>query len=117
MTLPKDARTNALLRRLMRGVDAIRAPAPPFTPPSSLCFVGSIGELRQIGRKFENCLSRMDHYAMKLWFDLAHGSVVFLVRDESSFSSHCVRSTEMCGILRKSMAKGSVTDNHGRKGS
>ena len=82
MTLPKNARTNALLRRLMRGVDAIRAPEPPFIPPSSLRFVGSIGELRQIGRKFENCLACMDHYAMKLWFSLADGSVVFLVRDE-----------------------------------
>ena len=83
MTLPKNARTNALLRRLMRGVDAIRAPAPPFTPPPSLRFVGSIGELRQIGRKFENCLTRMDHYAMRLWFGLADGSMVFLVHDES----------------------------------
>ena len=82
MTLPKNARTNALLRRLMRGVDAIRAPAPPFTPPSSLRYVGSIGELRQIGRKFKNCLACMDHYAMKLWFGLADGSVVFLVCDE-----------------------------------
>jgi hypothetical protein len=48
MTLPKNARTNALLRHLMRGVDAIRAPAPPFTPQSRLRFVGSIGELRRI---------------------------------------------------------------------
>ena len=80
-TLPKNARTNALLRRLMRGVDAIRAPALPFIPPPSLRFVGSIGELRQIGRKFKNCLSSMDHYAMRLWFGLADGSVIFLVHD------------------------------------
>ena len=82
VTLPKNARTNAVLRRLMRGVDAIRAPALPFTPPPSLRFVGSIGDLRQIGRKFENCLTRMDHYAMRLWFGLADGSMVFLVHDE-----------------------------------
>ena len=85
MTLPKNARTNAVLRRLMRGVDAIRAPAPPFTPPSSLRFVGSVGELRQIARKFGNCLTRLDHYAMKLWFGLADGSMVFLVHDELCF--------------------------------
>ena len=60
----------------------IRAPVPPFTPPSSLRFVGSIGELRQIGQKFKNCLACMDHYAMKLWFGLADGSVVFLAHDE-----------------------------------
>jgi hypothetical protein len=82
LTMSKNGRANALLRRLMRGVDAIRAPAPSFTPPSSLHFVGSIGELRQIARKFENCLTRMDHYATQHWFGLADGSVVFLARDE-----------------------------------
>ena len=102
VTLPKNAQTNALLQRLMRGVDAIRAPALPFTPPPSLRFVGSIGVLRQIGRKFENCLARMDHYAMRLWFGLADGSVVFFVHDESYLSHRIASGRSKCMAHRGS---------------
>ena len=56
--LPKNARIGAVLRRLLRGLYAVRAPQPPFAVPATLRLVETIGELQEIGRRFKNCLAQ-----------------------------------------------------------
>ena len=80
--LPKNAGTSAVLRRLLRGLYAVRAPDPPFSVPDPLRLVETIGELRDIGRRFGNCLAPITHFATKHWFNLADGSVIYLATDE-----------------------------------
>jgi hypothetical protein len=80
--LPKRAGAAAVLRRLLRGLYAVRAPMPPFTVPARLRLVETIGELRGIGRQFENCLAPIGYFGTKHWFDLADGSVVYFSTDE-----------------------------------
>jgi hypothetical protein len=80
--LPKNARIGAVLRRLMRGLYAVRAPQPPFMVPAPLRLVETIGELHEIGRRFKNCLAQTAPYGTNYWFDLANGSVVYLTADE-----------------------------------
>jgi hypothetical protein len=82
LNLPKNARTGAVLRRLLRGLYAVRAPQPPFTVPATLRLVETIGELREIGRRFENCLTQTARFGTNYWFDLANGSVVYLTTEE-----------------------------------
>jgi hypothetical protein len=80
--LPKNARIGAVLRRLLRGLYAVRAPQPPFTVPPTLSLVETIGELREIGRRFKNCLVQTARFGTNYWFDLANGSVVYLTTEE-----------------------------------
>jgi hypothetical protein len=80
--LPKNARTGAVLRRLLRGLYAVRAPQPPFTVPAPLRLVETIGELLEIGRRFKNCLVRTAPFGTNYWFDLANGSAVYLTSEE-----------------------------------
>ena len=82
LRLPKNAGTGAVLRRLLRGLYAVRAPIPPFMVPAPLRLVETIGELRDIGRQFANCLGPLGHFGAKHWFDLADGSVVYLTTNE-----------------------------------
>ena len=81
---PKNAGAGAVLRRLLRGLYAVRAPDPPFSVPDPLRLVETIGELRDIGRRFRNCLAPITHFGTKHWFDLADGSVIYLATDETS---------------------------------
>jgi hypothetical protein len=64
------------------GCYAVRAPDPPFSVPDPLRLVETIGELRDIGRRFGNCLAPITHFATKHWFDLADGSTIYLATDE-----------------------------------
>jgi hypothetical protein len=80
--LPKNARIGAVLRRLLRGLYAVRAPQPPFAVPATLRLVETIGELQEIGRRFKNCLAQTATYGTNYWFDLANGSVVYLTTEE-----------------------------------
>jgi hypothetical protein len=80
--LPKNAGTGAVLRRLLRGLYAVRAPKPSFTVPPPFHVVATIGELREIGRRFKNCVAHADHLGTNYWFDLAAGSAVYLTSDE-----------------------------------
>jgi hypothetical protein len=48
LDLPRNARTGAVLRRLLRGLYAVRAPRPPFTVPEPFHLVETIGELRDL---------------------------------------------------------------------
>ena len=82
LNLPKNARTGAVLRRLLRGLYAVRAPQPPFTVPATLRLVETIGELREIGRRFRNCLAQTARFGTNHWFDLANGSAVYLTTEE-----------------------------------
>ena len=82
LNLPKNARTGAVLRRLLRGLYAVRAPQPPFTVPATLRLVETIGELREIGRRFKNCLAQTALFGTNHWFDLANGSAVYLTTEE-----------------------------------
>jgi len=82
LDLPKNARTGAVLRRLLRGLYAVRAPEPPFTVPTPLRFVATIGELRDIGRKFSNCLANVILYGTNHWFDLANGTAIYLITEQ-----------------------------------
>ena len=80
--LPKTAGTGAVLRRLLRGLYAVRAPQPPFRVPAPLRLVESIGELREIGRRFSNCLAQIAQFGTRHWFDLADGSTVYLSAEQ-----------------------------------
>ena len=80
--LPKRAGMNAVLRRLLQGLYAVRAPPPPFTVPAPFRHVQTIGELREIGQRFENCLASIGHFSTTHWFDLANGSAVYLIADD-----------------------------------
>ena len=82
LNLPKNARTGAVLRRLLRGLYAVQAPQPPFTVPVTLRLVETIGELREIGRRFKNCLAQTALFGANHWFDLANGSAVYLATEE-----------------------------------
>ena len=82
LQLPKNAGVRALLRRLLKAFDTVRAPIPPFVVPVSLRRVETVGELPQIGQQFENCLASLEHFGGSHLFQLAHGSTVFLLADE-----------------------------------
>jgi hypothetical protein len=82
LDLPKNARIGAVLRRLLRGLYAVRAPEPPFTVPAPLRLVATIGELRDIGRKFSNCLVNVPYGGTNPWFDLANGTAIYLITDQ-----------------------------------
>jgi len=82
LNLPKSARTGAVLRRLLRGLYAVRAPQPPFTVPEPFRLVATVGELRDIGRKFRNCLAPIPHFGTNHWLDLANGTAVYLTIEE-----------------------------------
>jgi hypothetical protein len=82
LNLPKNAGPSAVLRRLLRGLYAVRVPNPPFAVPAPLRLVATIGELRDIGRRFGNCLAQIAQFGTRHWFDLADGSTVYLVADE-----------------------------------
>ena len=82
LELPKNARTGAVLRRLLRGLYAVRAPQPSFTVPEPFRLVETIGELRNIGRKFRNCLASVVVYGANHWLDLANGTAVYLTTEE-----------------------------------
>jgi hypothetical protein len=82
LDLPKNARIGAVLRRLLRGLYAVRAPQPPFTVPEPFRLVATIGELRNIGREFRNCLANVVVYGTNHWLDLANGTAVYLTTEE-----------------------------------
>jgi hypothetical protein len=82
LDLPKTARVGAILRRLLRGLYAVRAPIPPFSVPAPLLLVATIGELRDVGRKLRNCIAQNGSFGSNYWFSLADGSVVYLASEE-----------------------------------
>jgi hypothetical protein len=82
LDLPRNARTGAVLRRLLRGLYAVRAPQPPFTVPEPFRLVETIGELRDLGREFKNCLANVVLYGTNHWLDLADGTAVYLIIEE-----------------------------------
>jgi hypothetical protein len=82
LSLPKNAGTGAVLRRLQRGLYAVRAPDPPFPVPAPFRLVETIGDLRAIGREYKNCLGRFSGLSTRYWLDLADGSVVYLTSEE-----------------------------------
>jgi hypothetical protein len=82
LRLPKNAGTSALLRRLLHGLYSLRAPVAPFVVPSPFRIVETIGELRDIGRKFGNCLAGVGHFGTIHWFQLIGGSAVYLSSDD-----------------------------------
>jgi len=81
LNMPKRAGTRAVLRRLLHGLYAVRAPEPPFTVLPPLRLVATIGELHDIGRKFRNCLANFVLYGTKHWFDLASGTAVYITTE------------------------------------
>jgi hypothetical protein len=82
LDLPRNARTGAVLRRLLRGLYTARAPRPPFTVPEPFRLVETIGELRDLGRRFKNCLANVILYGTNHWLDLANGTAVYLLTEE-----------------------------------
>jgi hypothetical protein len=82
LDLPRNARTGAVLRRLLRGLYAVQAPQPPFTVPEPFRLVETIGELRDLGRQFKNCLANVVLYGTNHWLDLADGTAVYLLTEE-----------------------------------
>jgi hypothetical protein len=82
LDLPRNARTGAVLRRLLRGLYAVRAPQPPFAVPEPFRLVETIGELRDLGREFKNCLANVVLYGTNHWLDLADGTAVYLIIEE-----------------------------------
>jgi hypothetical protein len=80
--LPKSAGTGAVLRRLQRGLYAVRAPKPPFPVPAPFHHVETIGQLRRIGRAYKNCLGQFSGLSRRYWSDLINGSVVYVTSEE-----------------------------------
>lgn len=74
---------NAVLRRLQRSFDAIRAPDPGFHPPNGWKIVGSVGALRDIGREFGNCLNSRRPYGVEHWLRLGDGNGVYLLHERT----------------------------------
>ena len=71
---PEGAGVASVLRRLQIALDRVHAPVSSFVPPPAFRMIESIGELRQVGRDFKNCLQHRHHYASDRWFALADGS-------------------------------------------
>jgi hypothetical protein len=57
--LPDGAGPKAVARFLHHHIDLIRAPDPGFVPPLGLRLVGSVREMRALGRTMGNCLHRI----------------------------------------------------------
>ena len=82
LCLVPGAGINALLRRLQRSFDAIRAPDPGFHPPVGWRIIETIRELRSVGREFENCLNSRAPYAVKHWLRLVDGTGVYIINEK-----------------------------------
>jgi hypothetical protein len=82
--LPKSAGVGAVQRRILKAIDAVRAPIPAFVVPSPFHYIETIGELRRIGREFENCIARLHHSTAAHLFALAAGSTIFLTTNDPS---------------------------------
>jgi hypothetical protein len=80
--LPKRAGVGAVHRRILKAVDTVRAPMPAFVVPSRLHHIETIGELRRIGREFENCIASLHHFSAVHVFALAAGSTIFLTAND-----------------------------------
>jgi hypothetical protein len=76
----KGAGLPAVLRRIQRGLDSIEAPEPSFMPPPKWKFARTVGEVREQGAKFGNCLHGRWMGASH-WFQLVEGSKSFLWRE------------------------------------
>ena len=50
--------------------------------PAPLRIVATIGELRDIGRKFSNCLANVLYNGVNHWFDLANGTAIYLITEQ-----------------------------------
>jgi hypothetical protein len=50
--------------------------------PEPFRLVETIGELRDLGRKFKNCLANVVLYGTNHWLDLAEGKAVYLTTEE-----------------------------------
>jgi hypothetical protein len=55
---------------------------PPFPVPAPFRVVETIGELRNVGREYKNCLRRFTSLGSRYWLDLANGSVFYLTAEE-----------------------------------
>jgi hypothetical protein len=82
LRLPPKAGMQSLVRRLQRALDTLRAPPPGFAPPPPLRLVETVGELRRIGKRFENCVRDLRQFGTSHWIDLAEGRTVFLAGDD-----------------------------------
>ncbi len=82
LRLPPKVGMAAVVRRLQRAIDALRAPAPGFAPPPPLRLVETVGDLRRIGERLGNCVRSARHYGTSTWFDLAEGRLVLLAGDD-----------------------------------
>jgi hypothetical protein len=80
--LPKSAGIGAVYRRILNAVDTVSAPIPAFVVPSPLHHIETIGELRRIGREFENCIASLHHFSAAHLFALAAGSTIFLTTND-----------------------------------
>lgn len=81
-SLPAGSGIAAVVRRLQQALDDVRAPTIPFTPPPPLRMIETVGELRRLGKQYKNCIAQPRGFGTNFWFNLADGSVVYLVQDE-----------------------------------
>jgi hypothetical protein len=70
--LPGSAGPRGAMRYLLRFVDDLRAPALPFALPLPYVQIASVGELRMVGREFQNCVHDKWH-GPRFWIDCATG--------------------------------------------
>jgi hypothetical protein len=79
--LPKEAGLPAVLRNLQQALDRIEAPAPGFSPPPPYRIIRTLGEMRGVGKTFNNCLKNLRSFGTHHWFRLASGEAIYVATD------------------------------------
>jgi hypothetical protein len=82
--VPRYAGMNAILRRVQKAFDRVRAPSPPFAMPDPFRVIRTVGELRAAGVILKNCVRSMHEGGNDHWFRLAEGSTVYITCDAPS---------------------------------
>ena len=81
-SLSEHTGSKALAKSVRRLIDRLTLPNPGFALPAGLRFVATIGQLRAVGKQFNNCLSGAASRYDKGWLDALRGQRVYIVRDD-----------------------------------
>jgi hypothetical protein len=82
LNLPEKTGMKAFTRRLHAALDRIQSPRPKLNLPSQFHQVSNIGELRNYGRRFRNCLGRFGSGGEEKLLRLGSGTSMFIVVEE-----------------------------------
>lgn len=83
--LGKRAGLCAVTKLVTQAADRLRAPEPPFSIPPHLRLIRTGKELREMGKRLNNCISSFHGFGSDHLFRLAEGSTVYIASDDPPF--------------------------------